>query len=238
MNLSMREAIKRGLRPGVMLTTLLIFGTLIAIGTVNGDSFITMLNAVFSSLMVNGGWLISLGTLGFIVFLLIIIFHPIGNVKLGGKDAKPEYSLWNWFAISLCAGIGTGIVFWGPVEPLKFAVQPQASTGIVGGTRDAVIWALSKSYLHWSFAPYEPQFKIGYCSIQKSMMRELFRPYMADENFAYERRPIQKDEENDIAENPYHGNLLLKKDASKALKKNIQCGLATLAAGSLKKREE
>ena len=154
MNLSMREAIKRGLRPGVMLTTLLIFGTLIAIGTVNGDSFITMLNAVFSSLMVNGGWLISLGTLGFIVFLLIIIFHPIGNVKLGGKDAKPEYSLWNWFAISLCAGIGTGIVFWGPVEPLKFAVQPQASTGIVGGTRDAVIWALSKSYLHWSFAPY------------------------------------------------------------------------------------
>ena len=84
----------------------------------------------------------------------------------------------------------------------------------------------------------EPQFKIGYCSIQKSMMRELFRPYMADENFAYERRPIQKDEENDIAENPYHGNLLLKKDASKALKKNIQCGLATLAAGSLKKREE
>lgn len=154
MNLSMKEAIKRGLRPGVMLTTLLIFGTLIAIGTVNGDSFITMLNAVFSSLMVNGGWLISLGTLGFIVFLLIIIFHPIGNVKLGGKDAKPEYSLWNWFAISLCAGIGTGIVFWGPVEPLKFAVQPQASTGIVGGTRDAVIWALSKSYLHWSFAPY------------------------------------------------------------------------------------
>ena len=154
MNLSMKEAIKRGLRPGVMLTTLLIFGTFIAIGTVNGDSFITMLNAVFSSLMVNGGWLISLGTLGFIVFLLIIIFHPIGNVKLGGKDAKPEYSLWNWFAISLCAGIGTGIVFWGPVEPLKFAVQPQASTGIVGGTRDAVIWALSKSYLHWSFAPY------------------------------------------------------------------------------------
>lgn len=42
----------------------------------------------------------------------------------------------------------------GPVEPLKFAVQPQVSTGLVGGTRDAVIWSLSKSYLHWSFAPY------------------------------------------------------------------------------------
>ena len=84
----------------------------------------------------------------------------------------------------------------------------------------------------------EPQFKIGYCSIQKSMMRNLFRQYIVNENFTYERRPIQKDEINDIVENPYHGNLLLKKDVSKALKKNIQCGLATLATCSLKKREK
>lgn len=154
MNISMKEAIKRGLRPGVILTTLIIFGTLIAIGIVNGNNFIAMLNTVFVSLMINGGWLISLGTLAFVIFLIVIFFHPIGKIKLGGKDAKPEYSIWNWFAISLCAGIGTGIVFWGPVEPLKFAVQPQASTGITGGTYDAMIWSMSKSYLHWSFAPY------------------------------------------------------------------------------------
>lgn len=152
--MSMKEAVKRGLRPGVILTTLLIFGILIAIGVRNGAAFITILNSFFISLMVNWGWLASLGVLGFIIFLIVILFHPIGKVKLGGKDAKPEYSLWNWFAISLCSGIGTGIVFWGPVEPLKFAVQPQASTGLVGGTGDAIIWAMSKSYLHWSFAPY------------------------------------------------------------------------------------
>lgn len=154
MNISMKEAIKRGLRPSVILTTLIIFGTLIGIGAVNGDSFIAVLNSFFVSLMINGGWLISLGTLGFVIFLLIILFHPIGKVKLGGKNAKPEYSLWNWFAISLCAGIGTGIVFWGPVEPLKFAVQPQASTGLSGGLYETLVWSLSKSYLHWSFAPY------------------------------------------------------------------------------------
>lgn len=88
------------------------------------------------------------------LFMLLILVHPIGKVKLGGKDAKPEYSLWNWFAISLCAGIGTGIVFWGAVEPLRFAVEPQLSTGITPNTRESVIWSLSKSYLHWSFAPY------------------------------------------------------------------------------------
>ena len=154
MNISIKEAINRKLRPGVMLTSLLILGTLIGIGIVDGKVFISILNSFFVSLMINGGWLISLGTALFIIFLLIILFHPIGNIKLGGKDAKPEYSLWNWFAISLCAGIGTGIVFWGPVEPLSFAVQPQMSTNIPGGTKEALMWALSKSYLHWSFAPY------------------------------------------------------------------------------------
>ena len=154
MNISLKEAIRRKLRPGVILTTLLILGTLIGIGMVDGKTFISMLNSVFVSLMINGGWLISLGTLFFIIFLLVILFHPIGNVRLGGKNAKPEYSLWNWFAISLCAGIGTGIVFWGPVEPLRFTVEPQLSQNLVSGSKEAVLWAMSKSYLHWSFAPY------------------------------------------------------------------------------------
>lgn len=55
MKITFKEAVQRGLRPGVMLTTLLIFGTLILLGMVNGDMFITMLRSMFISLMVNGG---------------------------------------------------------------------------------------------------------------------------------------------------------------------------------------
>lgn len=153
-NLTLKQALERGIRPAVILIPVIIFITLIAIGIVDSGTFITMLNAFFTSLMVNGSWLVSIGTLGFVIFMALILFHPIGKVKLGGKDAQPEYSTWNWFAISLCAGIGTGIVFWGAVEPLRFAVEPQLSTGITPNTRESVIWALSKSYLHWSFAPY------------------------------------------------------------------------------------
>ncbi|MDD6678364.1 MAG: BCCT family transporter [Firmicutes bacterium] len=154
MNISMKEARKRGLRPAVILFPVLIFATLIIIGLVDGKAFIGMLNTVFQSLMVNGSWFISLGTLISVIFMIFVFFHPIGKVKLGGKDAKPEFSMWNWFAISLCSGIGTGIVFWGAVEPLKFAMEPQASLGITPGSSTAVIWALSKSYMQWSFAPY------------------------------------------------------------------------------------
>lgn len=144
----------KSLRPGVICVPVIIFLTLIVIGFTNSQSFIAMLNSIFVSLMVNGSWLVSIGTLAFVAFMIFIMVHPIGNIRLGGKNAKPTFSMWNWFAISLCAGIGTGIVFWGAVEPLKFAVQPQISTGIQGNTYEAVMWSLSKSYLHWSFAPY------------------------------------------------------------------------------------
>lgn len=151
---NIKKVLKNGIRLPVVLFPMTIFIVLIIIGFTNSKNFISALNILFESLMVNGSWLIALGTLAFVVFMIFLMVHPIGNVKLGGKDAKPEYSMWNWFAISLCSGIGTGIVFWGAVEPLKFAVEPQLSTGLVGGTREAVIWSLSKSYLHWSFAPY------------------------------------------------------------------------------------
>lgn len=142
------------LRPAVVLLPMFIFALLVVAGVRDGESFIAALNLVFQKLMINGGWLASIGVLIFVLFLIVILLHPVGNIKLGGPSAKPEYSLWNWFAVSLCAGIGTGIVFWGPVEPLLFTVSPQESTGIVGGTYEALTWAFDKSYLHWSFAPY------------------------------------------------------------------------------------
>ena len=161
--LTLREAVGRGIRPAVILVPVLIFVTLILAGTAAPEQFMAVLNAVFAGLMVHGGWLVSLGTLLFVVFMVVILVHPIGKVKLGGEDAQPEYSTWNWFAISLCAGIGTGIVFWGAAEPLRFAVEPQLSAGIPPDSRSSVIWALSKSYLHWSFAPYACYGIFGLC---------------------------------------------------------------------------
>lgn len=162
-NLTLKQAIARGIRPAVILVPVLIFVTMIILGVVYPQSFIQTLSLLFKQLMINYGWMVSAGTLLFVMFMLVILIHPIGKVKLGGPDAKPEYKTWDWFAISLCAGIGTGIVFWGAVEPLLFAVQPQLNAGIAPNSRESVIWALSKSYLHWSFAPYACYGIFGIC---------------------------------------------------------------------------
>jgi choline-glycine betaine transporter len=152
--ISFAAARKRGLRPGVILFPVLIFGVLVLLGFLNASAFTGFLWDLFLKIMVNFGWLIDLGCLGFVAFMIILLITPIGNIKFGGKSAKPEYDRWNWWAISLCAGIGTGIVLWGPVEPLMLAMEPAKGMGFTPGSQGAVLWAMEKSFLHWAFTPY------------------------------------------------------------------------------------
>ena len=51
------------------------------------------------------------------IFCLLLIFTPYGSVRLGGKDAKPEYGYLSWFAMLFAAGIGIGLLFFGVLEP-------------------------------------------------------------------------------------------------------------------------
>lgn len=123
------------LRHSVLLVPALIFLVVIVLGLVFKDSFVPTLTAVFETLMWDLGWLVSITMLIFVFFVLTVIFHPIGNIRLGGPNAKPKMSYWQWFVVSLCAGIGTGVVFWGAVEPLLFAMEPAPSLGLESGSR-------------------------------------------------------------------------------------------------------
>ncbi len=144
----------KNLRLGVLLIPCTIFIALIIVGIVSPDSFLNVLYAWFIALMSSCGWMVSIGMIIMVGFMVVLIFHPVGKIKLGGPNAKPKMTYWRWFAIALCAGIGTGIVFWGSVEPLLFTMQPAPGLGLDPESNDAVMWAMRTSFLHWSFTPY------------------------------------------------------------------------------------
>ncbi len=100
------------------------------------------------------GWMYLLFTFIFFMFVVIVMFSPVGKIKLGGADAKPELNLWNWWCIALCGGIGTGIVFWGVAEPLIHYCSPPVIAGVTNSSPGSAIYALQISYLHWAFHPY------------------------------------------------------------------------------------
>lgn len=81
-------------------------------------------------------------------------FTKVGNIKLGGSDAKPEMSMISWIVITFTSGMALGVVFYGVGEPLMNFMNPPAFTGIEPGSLKAAEEALKYVFIHWCFQAY------------------------------------------------------------------------------------
>ena len=68
----------------------------------------------------NFDWFLVIAVNIILVFCLLLIFLPVGSVRIGGKDAKPDYSYAGWVAMLFAAGIGIGLLFFGVLEPVYY----------------------------------------------------------------------------------------------------------------------
>ncbi|MFA6811445.1 MAG: BCCT family transporter, partial [Desulfoplanes sp.] len=126
----------------------------ITLGLTHSEELAAILGTTMKWIHVNFGWLeVSLGII-IVMFTVGIAFSPIGNIRLGGKNAKPEFTFWQWFALSLCGCIGIGILFWAMGEPIYHMMQPPLSLNLVPGSKDAAVFAIAQTTLHWTIAQY------------------------------------------------------------------------------------
>ena len=65
-------------------------------------------------------WFLVLSVNAITLFCLALIVLPVGSVRIGGKDAKPDYSYAGWIAMMFAAGIGIGLLFFGVLEPTYY----------------------------------------------------------------------------------------------------------------------
>ncbi|MFC4403355.1 glycine betaine uptake BCCT transporter [Gracilibacillus xinjiangensis] len=82
-----------------------------------------------------------------LVICLYLLVSPVGRIKLGNQDEKPEFSRITWISMLFSAGMGIGIVFYGTAEPIShYAIS--SPTGEVG-TDQAIKDALRFTFFHW-----------------------------------------------------------------------------------------
>ena len=85
-------------------------------------------------LTTNLDWLF-MGTANIVfLFCLFVAISPLGKIRLGGKDAKPEYSNITWLAMLFAAGIGIGLLFFGVLEPVTYYQSPPLGESTVYDT--------------------------------------------------------------------------------------------------------
>lgn len=145
---------KPALRPLIILLPGLLFVVMLVFVIIDATAFYDALNSFFIGMMTNLGWAVSLIMLFFVAVCLVILFSPLGKIRLGGPNAKPKFTYMQWFGISLCTGIGAGVVFWGAAEPLLFAMEPAPSLGIAPGSNEAILWSMRTCFMHWGITPY------------------------------------------------------------------------------------
>lgn len=63
-------------------------------------------------------WMIVWLPLVVLLLCLYFAFSKTGKIRLGGVDAKPEYTTFSWISMLFTAGIGVGLIFYGPLEGL------------------------------------------------------------------------------------------------------------------------
>ncbi len=79
-------------------------------------------------LTTNLDWLFMITANLVFLFCLAVAISPLGKVRLGGSDAKPEYSYLTWLAMLFAAGVGIGLLFFGVSEPITYF---QGDSGVV-----------------------------------------------------------------------------------------------------------
>ncbi len=100
------------------------------------------------------GWFYVLGSSFLLILAIVICFTKFGSVRLGGPDAKPEFSTMTWFSITLTSVIAIGIVFYGVAEPMTNFNAPAAFLGLEAGSAAAAEQAIPYTLLHWGLHPY------------------------------------------------------------------------------------
>ncbi|MCT4655189.1 MAG: BCCT family transporter [Cohaesibacter sp.] len=137
----------------------------------------------------------------FVLFSLLLIVTPLGSIRLGGKDAKADYSYAGWFAMLFAAGMGIGLMFFGVSEPLSHYGSSFGGTAMENGVRTD--WAplagaagdveasrqlaMAASIFHWGLHPWAiysvVALALAFFSYNRGLpltLRSAFHPLLGD----------------------------------------------------------
>ena len=133
-------------------------------------------------------WLFVVATNLVFLFCLVVFFSPLGRIRLGGPDARPEFSTRSWLSMLFSAGVGIGMVFYGAAEPMAYYTNWFGTPlGAEPLTPEAKRLAFSATIFHWGVTPWAIYAVVGlalaFFTFNKGLpltIRSAFYPLLGD----------------------------------------------------------
>ncbi|AGF73148.1 glycine betaine transport protein [Corynebacterium halotolerans YIM 70093 = DSM 44683] len=171
-----------GLDRGLFFVTAALIVAFIIWGVTNPESVSEVSSTAFDWGMKNTGWLLNLVMILGLGVMIYLAFSRKGRITLGRDDEEPEFSRFSWIAMMFGAGIGVGIFFFGPSEPLSYFLSPPPHT-VEAGTPEALHQAVAQSHFHWGLSAWGLYALVGgalaYSTYRRgrvSLLSSVFRP--------------------------------------------------------------
>lgn len=168
----------------VFFTSAFIIGLSIFLTLIYKDSAAAFFNSTQETVSKNGGWFYILGVNFFLIFILYIALSKYGTLKIGGKDAEPEFNKLSWFSMLFSAGMGIGLLYFSISEPLSHFSNPPFGEG---GDAEAARQAMQYTYLHWGLHVWAVYALVGlslaYFTYTRGLpltLRSVFFPFLGD----------------------------------------------------------
>jgi glycine betaine transporter len=94
------------------------------------------------------GWYYLILVSAIVIVCLYFLISPLGKIRLGKQDDRPEFSTPSWYAMLFSAGMGIGLVFWGTAEPISHYMI-STPTGSEAGSEQAIRDSMRFTFFHW-----------------------------------------------------------------------------------------
>ena len=160
-----------------------------------GEAATTLLGDLRVWLTSTFDWLFMLCANLFVLFCLVVVMSPLGKVRLGGPDARADYSYPGWFAMLFAAGMGIGLMFFGVLEPMyhfnnpPLGILPPVADGalVPENVETARELAMAATIYHWGLHPWAiyavVALSLGLASYNRGLplsMRSAFYPIFGE----------------------------------------------------------
>ena len=142
----------------VFFPAAVIILTTIVVSFFYSDSIVSVFSDFQETTATHAGWFFIVAMNVFVVAALIFAFSKTGNIRLGGKNARPEFSTFSWFSMLFSAGLGIGLLFYGVAEPIfHYSNPPLPVDNPVEQASDAMLY----TFLHWGLHGWTPYVIVG-----------------------------------------------------------------------------
>lgn len=133
--------------PAIMLVLFIIWGVTVPKNFASVNDFLLQHAIKYFT------WFMAPCVVAMFGFCIWAAYSKYGNIRLGGADAKPTMSMAKWFAITLTAGTGAGLCFYGVYQPIQILNNMPPFMHCVTAT-ESVLAAFDLTYLQWTINTY------------------------------------------------------------------------------------